>query len=87
MTIVIKMHKTCFKTSQNRARNTLCFFFCKQTDNIGCTGVLHMTKEGKRNETYLQMIALDGLVEGAVSDVTLLDVTPLYMYRRVRLLQ
>ncbi|XP_052281540.1 glutamate receptor ionotropic, kainate 2-like isoform X2 [Dreissena polymorpha] len=36
-----------------------------QTDNIGCTGVLHMTKEGKRNETYLQMIALDGLVEGA----------------------
>ncbi|XP_060568232.1 glutamate receptor ionotropic, kainate 2-like isoform X3 [Ruditapes philippinarum] len=36
-----------------------------QIDINGCTGPLNFTRQGKRNETYLQMIALEGLVDGA----------------------
>ncbi|XP_053400243.1 glutamate receptor ionotropic, kainate 2-like isoform X4 [Mercenaria mercenaria] len=34
-------------------------------DINGCTGPLNFTRQGSRNETYLQMIALEGLVNGA----------------------
>lgn len=34
-------------------------------DINGCTGNLNFTKAGKRNETFLQMLALQGLVSGA----------------------
>lgn len=37
----------------------------KTIDISGCTGPLNFTKEGSRNETYFQMIALEGLVNGA----------------------
>ncbi|XP_053400242.1 glutamate receptor ionotropic, kainate 2-like isoform X3 [Mercenaria mercenaria] len=36
-----------------------------QIDINGCTGPLNFTRQGSRNETYLQMIALEGLVNGA----------------------
>jgi len=42
-------------------------YIYKQLDINGCTGNLNFTKDGKRNDTYLQMIALEGLVDGAVS--------------------
>ncbi|XP_052795001.1 glutamate receptor ionotropic, kainate 3-like isoform X2 [Mya arenaria] len=38
----------------------------KTVDINGCTGVVNFTREGRRNQTYLQMIALEGLINGVI---------------------
>ena len=40
--------------------------FFVQGDVNGCTGNLNFSKTGERNETFLQMLTLEGLVSGEV---------------------